>query len=363
MTVEIRPIALPARDAAPDASWAELEAYAALVRRLDVETLGTADLARRPAELLVSLTDREDRAHIALGAFDAGALVGLAEVVWELDTDATTAFVSMLGVEPERRREGIGSRLLAEAERVAAAAEHPTTVLSADHLLAHDDGGGERLHAPQGGASLPAGLGVVRFALAHGYALGQLDRVSALDLDGRADGFRRRLAELEASASPSAAGYRIETWIDRAPDDLVDSLAVAHERMSVDAPSGAIAYEFEPWDAARVRHDEQRSLASGRTSLVAAAVAPDGEVAGFTQLSLLPESRAVEQWDTIVLAVHRGHRLGLRLKLANLVLLAGTDPARDRVYTWNADENAHMLAINDALGFTPFALESQWQRP
>lgn len=184
--------------------------------------------------------------------------------------------------------------------------------------------------------------------------------MSALDIDGRADEFRGRLAAALAAASDD---YRLVGWRQRAPDELVDSLAVAHERMSVDAPSGAISYELEPWDAARVREVEERAVAAGRTNLKVAAVAPDGEVAGFTEFSLLPDSPAVEQWDTIVLAAHRGHRLGLRLKLANLVALADADPARNRVVTWNADENEHMLAINVALGFRPFALESAWQRP
>jgi hypothetical protein len=133
--------------------------------------------------------------------------------------------------------------------------------------------------------------------------------------------------------------------------------------MSVDPPAGGISFELEPWDAARVREVEGRVAAAGRVNLNVAAVAPDGEVVGFTELSLLPGSPAVEQWDTIVLAPHRGHRLGMRLKLANLVALADEDPSRTRVYTWNADENEHMLAINVALGFRPFALESTWQRP
>ena len=37
-------------------------------------------------------------------------------------------------------------------------------------------------------------------------------------------------------------------------------------------------------------------------------------------------------------------------------------PERSRVVTWNADENAHMLRINIALGFEPIALESSWTR-
>ena len=84
---------------------------------------------------------------------------------------------------------------------------------------------------------------------------------------------------------------------------------------------------------------------------------------GVGKLTLPPEKTAVYQDDTLVLGPHRGHALGLRMKLANLVALAETDPSRTRIYTWNADENAHMLAINIALGFEPTAIESAWQRP
>ena len=358
MSVDIRPIRVPER--LDDGDDDELVAFAGLIRRLDTETLGTADLSRRPRELLLDLRQAEYTARTAIGAFDAGRIVGFAEVHWELDPDATTAYVPMLGVEPGRRREGIGSGLLAAAEETASAAGRPTTVLSAEHLLDGNDPDAPRLQAPQGDASIPADAPTAQFARAHGYELGQLYRASALDVVGRGDEFRDRLA---AALDAASDDYRLVAWRDRAPDDLIDSLAYAHERMSVDPPAGTIAFEHEPWDAARVRDGEQRSIASGRIHLNVAAVTPEGEVVGFTELSLLPDSPAVEQWDTIVLAPHRGHRLGMRLKLANLVALAEADPSRNRIYTWNADENSHMLAINVALGFRPFALESTWQRP
>lgn len=357
MGIDIRPVRVPER---LDGDDDEIVALAELIRRLDAEVLGTADLSRRPRELLHDLRQAEYTARTAIGAFDAGRLVGLAEVQWELDPDARTAYVTTVGVDRDRRRRGIGSDLLAAAEDAARSAGRPTTVLSADHLIDEDDTIAPRMRAPQGDASIPAEAPAARFARAHGYELGQLYRVSTLEVAGRGDDFRGRLA---AALDAASDGYRLVGWRERAPDDLVDSLARAHERMSVDAPSGAISYELEPWDAARVREVEDRAVAAGRVNLKVAAVAPDGEVAGFTEFSLLPDSPAVEQWDTIVLAAHRGHRLGMRLKLANLVALADADPARDRVYTWNADENEHMLAINVALGFRPFALESAWQRP
>ena len=54
---------------------------------------------------------------------------------------------------------------------------------------------------------------------------------------------------------------------------------------------------------------------------------------------------------TAVARPHRGHRLGLLLKLAMLDLLAAREPQLTRVITLNTAGNDHMIAINDQLGF------------
>lgn len=353
MATEIAPIPVPERLGTPESR--AFEAYAALAEQLEVELLGTADVSYTARELLVFARDRRYTAREAIGAWEGDQLVGVADLQWEQDPEATTAYSVAFGVIPERRREGIGTKLLAALEARAQQVGRPTVVLMASH--AFDDGEGERVRPPQGDASLAATLPVVRFARERGYDLGQLDRMSVLDVAGRGDEFRERL-----DAARRDDGYRIVRWRDRAPEEIVDALAVAHQRMSVDAPAGAISFEEEVWDAARVRADEALSLEAGRVCLSAAAVTSDGDVAGYTQLTLPPGKTAVYQDDTLVLGRHRGHALGLRMKLANLIALAETDPARTPVYTWNADENAHMLAINVALGFTPAAIESSWQR-
>jgi hypothetical protein len=48
---------------------------------------------------------------------------------------------------------------------------------------------------------------------------------------------------------------------------------------------------------------------------------------------------------------HRGHRLGLLVKLAMLDLLPEREPQLTRIITGNAEENRHMIAINDEIGF------------
>jgi len=48
---------------------------------------------------------------------------------------------------------------------------------------------------------------------------------------------------------------------------------------------------------------------------------------------------------------HRGHRLGLLTKAAMLDWLASAEPGLQRLVTWNAASNKHMVAINEALGY------------
>ena len=61
-------------------------------------------------------------------------------------------------------------------------------------------------------------------------------------------------------------------------------------------------------------------------------------------------------------AGHRGHRLGMLVKLSNLRRLRAEYPAVERVVTYNAAEIDHMLAINVALGFRPAGYDGEWQR-
>jgi hypothetical protein len=62
-----------------------------------------------------------------------------------------------------------------------------------------------------------------------------------------------------------------------------------------------------------------------------------------------------------VLSDHRGHRLGMLVKLANLAALEGSCPGHPSVITFNAEENRHMLSVDDDLGFVAFGYEGNWQ--
>lgn len=71
---------------------------------------------------------------------------------------------------------------------------------------------------------------------------------------------------------------------------------------------------------------------------------------------------AVFQEDTLVVAAHRGNRLGMLVKTANFDRVRRAWPTMRRIYTWNADENGHMLAINTDMGFRGVQCEGAWQK-
>ncbi|HEU4910767.1 MAG TPA: GNAT family N-acetyltransferase, partial [Actinomycetes bacterium] len=69
-----------------------------------------------------------------------------------------------------------------------------------------------------------------------------------------------------------------------------------------------------------------------------------------------------DQFDTSVLREHRGHRLGLLLKIGMLRWLAEVEPQLRMIDTWNAGSNEHMIAVNEALGYEVVATATEYQR-
>ncbi len=59
---------------------------------------------------------------------------------------------------------------------------------------------------------------------------------------------------------------------------------------------------------------------------------------------------------------HRGHGLGLAMKVANLRAVTERHPGVRSISTWNAAENAPMIAVNDEMGFGVVAHAAYWLR-
>jgi GNAT superfamily N-acetyltransferase len=247
-----------------------------------------------------------------------------------------------LGVRPEHQHRGHGRRLV-------------------DHVMTRcaELGRGQvntEVHEPADGSQNRA----MRFAAATGAtrSLGEMRRV--LDLTA-VD--HSRLAALRAEAESRAEGYELVAWTGPCPDDLVAGYAALISRMSTDAPMGGTGFQAEVWDVARVRERDEMMSGQQRISVATAARDPSsGQLVAYSDIAWTahdPENAF--QWDTLVLREHRGHRLGMLVKVANLERLLAEAPDARRVHTWNADENIYMVAINEAMGFRPVQRESVWR--
>ncbi|SNS76761.1 Protein N-acetyltransferase, RimJ/RimL family [Geodermatophilus saharensis] len=264
-----------------------------------------------------------------------GEVVGALRMLLPVRDNASVAFLDV-AVHPAARRRGVGTALLEEGVRLAAAAGRSSLVAEVDE--------------PGPGTAGRA------FALARGWTcdLQETRRDLLLPVD------EERLSALEAEAAAASAGYEVVTWRDRTPEALLADRALLSRRMSTDAPSGDVPVAEEDWDAARVREQEDVDRARGRTVLSAGALR-NGRLVAFTDLHVsLAQPERANQGGTLVLGEHRGHRLGARVKTAVLRELAATLPAVRRISTYNSDTNRPMVAVNEALGFRRAGGLSTW---
>ncbi|MGW7433406.1 GNAT family N-acetyltransferase [Streptomyces sp. NPDC054861] len=237
-----------------------------------------------------------------------------------------------LHVDPAHRRLGTGSLLLAVAVE-ACRTENRRSLIAA----APADGPGEAFGVRRG----------FRPALTLDHLLLRLDELPEADL--------RRTAEAEHP------GYRLTGWTGAVPDELADAFAAAKNAMN-DMPVGDLDYGSVAWDADRVRAMAQVIADRGDALLTIAAVHDDGTMAGYTEI-LLPQGSGprAQQYDTAVVPAHRGHGLGVWVKTAMVRRLRAEYPDVVEIETDNADDNAHMLAVNHRLGFRSYRRTREFQ--
>ncbi|RTL62232.1 MAG: GNAT family N-acetyltransferase [Pseudonocardiaceae bacterium] len=171
------------------------------------------------------------------------------------------------------------------------------------------------------------------------------------------------LDRLTAAAVASSQGYTLVGWTGATPDEHVEGVARLSAQMTTDAPFDDLEWEPEAYDADRIREIDAANTACGRTALVTAArPGADGPLVAFSVLFHRPDAAwHAGQGDTLVERAHRGHRLGMRVKLANLARLREYAPQVTAVDTWNADSNPWMVSINEAMGFRPYDAWTEWQ--
>jgi GNAT superfamily N-acetyltransferase len=269
-------------------------------------------------------------------ARDNGRLVAIGEL-WTSEWDNRHLAWLSFEVHPDARRRGIGSRLL-------------------DRLIAEARAMGRTSVGVDGWD----GEAVERFATGHGFERKSqaINRRQHLrDLDGAA------VARLYDEAQAASSSYELVRIAGRTPESRLDAVAEMTAAIN-DAPIDDLDIEDEVFTAERVRAYEDATIAKGnRFYRLVARHRETGALAGHTIVAVEDERPQVgHQHDTSVLRAHRGHRLGVLLKVGMLRWLAEAEPQVETIDTWNAESNDHMIAVNEQLGYRVLGREVQYQR-
>jgi GNAT superfamily N-acetyltransferase len=270
-------------------------------------------------------------------ARDNGELVGMAEVELPRWDNTHLGWVDV-ETHPARRGMGVGDRLL-EMGVDLVEADDRTLLMSGAWAGSHRE----------------------KFLLAHGLTIGMRAaqrRLVTAELDWP------RLDTLLATARAASSAYEIIDVPAPTPPELIADMMTLQQVMN-DAPTDDLQIEDEVWPEERLRGYEQASRMRGQRlhRLVARRVS-DGAMAGHTVVAVEDERPHLGfQNDTEVAPAHRGHKLGLRLKIEMLNRLRELEPQVVRIDTWNAESNGHMIAVNEQLGSFVVGRSVEMQKP
>jgi GNAT superfamily N-acetyltransferase len=208
-------------------------------------------------------------------------------------------------------------------------------------------------------------IGAFDGAQSHGFATAiGVERASA-DVKRRQHLWRLDAARLDkeyAAAEAAAGDYELFRMPQVIPDDMMPAVVELVSAIN-DAPIDDLDLEDEVFSAERLRAFAASQRAHRRrTHQLVARHCASGVLAGHTMVAVEAEQPWYShQFDTSVLAAHRGHRLGLLLKIGMLRWLAEDEPQLRVLDTWNAASNDHMIAVNEAIGYEVVATAAEYQ--
>jgi len=277
-----------------------------------------------------------DRSVSAFARDKRGRVIGLAQIFFP-PWDNTHLALLEVTVDPLARRRGLGRKLFeAGIERVR---EEGRTLVISD------------------GYDQPS---AVAFAEAMGLdraseEVARRSRFTALD-------WKRLDREFE-DAGERAREYELLQMPGATPDEMLAAVVRMTEAIN-DAPIDDLQIEDEVFSPERIRAFEAAQAARGRRLYrVVVQHRATGELAGHTLVGIDSERPWHGlQYDTSVLRAHRGHRLGLLLKIGMVRWLAEEEPQLRTLDTWNAASNTRMIKVNEILGYEVLARAISWQR-
>ncbi|MGC5617589.1 GNAT family N-acetyltransferase [Georgenia sp. Z1491] len=301
-------------------------------------------------------------AAVASGADDPGPeahdVLGYLAMDLELRDNTRTCGVELF-TRVAHRGQGIGDALWRAATDVARAEGRSVVQAWVDHEPPAGDAEPIRPTRSEGAIARDA---AARFCTDRGLVLEQVERHSVLHVAGRERAWRGALDQARGWTAPTD---EIVTWVGATPEAELAHIAELMRRMSTDVPLGGLDWEEEAWDAERVRTTEAARLASGHRTYLVSAVrdTTTRALVAFSKLTVPLGRPAAWQDETLVMKEHRGRRLGTVVKLVNQLALLERFPDVERIHTWNAAENRHMLDVNHAVGFELASLSGAWQGP
>jgi mycothiol synthase len=269
-------------------------------------------------------------------AVEANRVIGYAEAEWD-EADAQNPHLAWADVmvAPSHRRRGVGTALL-------------------HHLLTSSLRAGKTHFLTDTTSRVPSGGAFVANLDAK---LGQESHVHQLLLSDLNVEYLR--AALEHAPTER---FEIGSYQESFPESELAALCDLFEVMNSE-PRGALDVNDRRFKPEDLRLATERMKARGvQWWLFYVRERNTGRLAGYTETRFHPDHPTfVYQRATGVLPEFRGQGLGAWLKSAMLERIVKERPTADRVRTGNADSNAPMLRINQALGFKPFLSRAEWQ--
>ncbi len=292
---------------------------------VDLRRLIWPDDVTTPASMAWSLdhADADERARRWV-ASDRGRVVGFAVSGLASWTTGRVAY-AYLGVQPGRRRQGVGGRLFETVDRYLA-------VLGPRRTLS----GSERDDEAS-----------ARFLVERGFRRTRDDQAWSVDPRTVSS------AELgERRAAAEARGLRLvpmRALLDR--PEAIYRLNLALER---DLPSDVpIAQPYDVWRT----HDLEMPLFAPDASFC---VLADDQPVAMTWIVLDDAGHRARHGMTGTLPAYRHQGLARLVKLASIAWLA--EHGTTALFTDNDTENRDMLALNEHLGFRPLTVFALWAR-
>lgn len=324
-----------------------------------------AEMADRPGDLPTCAA--ELRAQLALPYRgrrllhlvhdEAGRLVAWARLglYGAFHTEAAHGAIT---VHPSVRRRGVGSVLLRELGTTAVRYGRDRLVLDAPRTAAAE-----------------------AFAGRHALILSSRELRSRLDL------FRLRIEP------PRPGGFVALRWSGPCPDQLIDSYVDALDTLNAAAPVARAAaatwptgivpgqrfggqkYAYQsgqqaganlagtggtPFTVAEVHHREQLALSAGLREYTACLVNPRRRQIVALSSAHTADGLRGEQNETVVIPQYRGLGLAALVKAQLIRELLGAERGLEVLDTYNALDNARMLAVNRRLGFRPLDTHAAW---